>query len=186
MLPPSLLLPKSPPRLVPLSAPPPLLTLASPSFSPVLDPCCSLADPHCSRLPPFPHCPPSSPATYLCSLLPASVHPTSSSLAHQPERLASASPLPPRSIRLLIRCPFAISILVPWLTKSSPSPSRRAVKTRATSCSSLLEEPQAQLLLFGTPLDSVRDTVHWPSVRLSGNWRRVRSIWFVGALPSNC
>jgi hypothetical protein len=82
-------------RTVPLSAPPPLLTLASPSFSPVLDPCCSLADPHCSRLPPFPHCPPSSPATYLCSLLPASVHPTSSSLAHQPERLASASPHSP-------------------------------------------------------------------------------------------
>jgi hypothetical protein len=34
------------------------------------------------------------------------------------------------------------------------------VKTRATSCSSLLEEPQEQLLLFGTPLDAVRDTVH--------------------------
>jgi hypothetical protein len=29
-----------------------------------------------------------------------------------------------------------------------------------TSCSSLLEEPQGQLLLFGTPLDAVRDMVH--------------------------
>ena len=79
-----------------------------------------------------------------CSLLPAPVHPPSS-LAHQPELLASASPLPPRSVRLLIRCPFAISIQVPWLTKSSSSPGRRAVETRATSCSSLLEEPQEQL-----------------------------------------
>ena len=138
-------------------APAPLLTLTSPSFSPVLDPCCSFADPHCLLLPPFLHCHPSSPAPYL---LPPPSSGASSFLPCAPARLASTSPLPPRSIRLLIRCQFAINIQAPWLTKSSPSPGWRAVKTRATSCSSLLEEPQEQLLLFGTPLDAVRDTVH--------------------------
>ena len=108
-------------------------------------------------LPPFLHCHPSSPAPYL---LPPPSSGASSFLPCAPARLASTSPLPPRSVRFLIRCQFAISIQAPWLTKSSPSPGRRAVKTRATSCSSLLEEPQEQLLLFGTPLDAVRDTVH--------------------------
>ena len=162
MLLPSLLLPQSPPRLVlPLSAPPPLLTLASPSFSPVLDPCCSLACCPLTALSSLPSGTAPEPPVLTCSL-PA----TSSQLRcvllppSRTSHLASTSPLPPRSVRLLIRCQFAISIQAPWLTKSSPSPGRRAVKTRATSCSSLLEEPQGQLLLFGTPFDAVRDMVH--------------------------
>jgi hypothetical protein len=35
-------------------------------------------------------------------------------------------------------------------------------------CSSLLEEPQEQLLLFGTPLDAVRDTVHRSDYQATG------------------
>ena len=173
------------------------LTWSSHSFSvsgwvisPVLDPCCSLADAHCSLLPPFLHwsaLPPHLLPT--CSLLPAPVHPPSS-LAHQLEHPALTSPLlPPRSVRLFIRCQFAISIQVPWLTKSPPSPGRRAVKTRATSCSSLLEVPQGQLLLFGTPLDAVRDMVHRSDYQAIGEGYATDRFGSLalggGALPSN-
>jgi len=73
-----------------------------------------------------------------------------------------------------------------WLTKSSPSPGRRPVETRATSCSSLLEEPRGQLLLFGTPVAtrcrhaseiwSIGPTKAYQAIGEAGS---VRSIWFV-------
>ena len=153
----------------------------SPSFSPVLDPCCSLADPHCLLLPPFLHRHPSSPAPYL---LPP---PSSGASSFLPRATSPSSIDFPSSPTL--------GTVVDTLPVRHQHPSSMAHEVFPVSWPAGRED-QGHLVLQPagratrtTP--AVRSATrcrqrYGPSVRLSGDWRRVRSIWFVGALPSNC
>ena len=184
MLPPSLLYPCSSLSLLPvksLPAPAPLLTLASPSFSPVLDPCrlpCRpslLAPPSLPALPPLLTCSLPAPSSQLrCILLPPlRTSPSSIDFPSSPtlRTVVDTPPVRHQHPRSMAHEVFPVS----WPAGREDQghlvlqPAGRATRTtpavrNATRCRQR----------------------YGPSVRLSGEWRRVRSIWFVGALPSNC